>query len=274
MDDQPVFDFYLLIPYFNNIGGLQKAISSVEYHEDRCLLLVVDDGSPEPLTVPLLQSMTPRRYAVHLIRLTRNSGITEALNAGLSWIRLQSGTRYVARLDCGDSCTNDRFYKQVRFLDEHPGIGLLGSWCIFQTRNGRARYPYRSPEDTRAIIRDMHFRNSFIHPTVMFRSGLLETVKRYPSEYPYAEDYAFFWELMRVASTWIIPEYLVTCEINEGGISLKNRRTQLKSRRRVVEEYGVYPFLKIAGNLRIRILSLVPKRLALLMKRRQSNKLN
>ena len=274
MDPIRQIDFCLLIPYHNDPDGLRKAIASVDYNQDGCLVLVVDDGSIRPVQRTEVMSMMPRPYSLHMIRLARNCGITEALNQGLAWIRQQSNIRYVARLDCGDTCTNDRFFKQVKFLDDHPPVGLLGSWCIFQSRDGAARYPYHSPVGTTAITRDMHLRNSFIHPTVMFRSNLLDKVKEYPGKYPYAEDYAFFWELSRVTLTWIIPEYLVTCEINEGGISLKNRRTQLKSRQRVLAEYAVSPFLKFAGILRLRVLSLVPKRLALLIKRLQSNKRN
>ena len=116
----------------------------------------------------------------------------------------------------------------------------------------------------------MHFRNVFIHPTVIFETGLSKKVGYYPTNFAHAEDYAFFYHLIEITGSHILDELLVICEINDKGISLKNRQAQLASRGRIIMQYGTNPFLKIIGALRVYALRLLPKRLVLLMRKLQN----
>jgi glycosyltransferase involved in cell wall biosynthesis len=200
---------------------------------------------------------------VHLIRLPQNKGITEALNAGLKWILEHTHTRYIARLDCGDTCHPERFLLQVGFLDTHPDVGLLGTWCTFQAEDGSFSYPYTTPLDHDVIIKEMHLRNVFIHPTVMLRRQALLQVGVYPYEYPHAEDYALFWALLQVSKGAILDRKLVTCVINAAGISMGNRKKQLKSRLKVVLRLGNRPGLKVLTFVKINLLLFVPQRFIL-----------
>jgi hypothetical protein len=113
----------------------------------------------------------------------------------------------------------------------------------------------------------MHFRNVFIHPTVIFEASLPKKVGYYPTNFVHAEDYAFFYQLIGITGCHILDELLVVCEINDKGISLKNRQEQLASRGRIIMQHGTNPFLKIVGILRVYALRLLPKRLVLLLRK-------
>ena len=104
----------------------------------------------------------------------------------------------------------------------------------------------------------MHFRNIFIHPTVMWRFDAIKDGELYPDTFPDAEDYGFFYELLMKGEGAIIPEYLVTCEINHKGISLSSRKKQLESRIKVVKEYGRNRVLRYLGVFKLRILLIIP----------------
>ena len=258
-------DFCLLIPCYNNLEGLILSIDSVEYHSARFIIVVVDDGSKIPVTVKIIKEKIKNPYTLIVLRNEVNKGITNALNKGLKWIEENTDSKYVARLDCSDLCKNDRFLKQVDYMDKHPGTGLLGSWCEFENKN-LFKYNYKTPTNHQAILKAMHFKNIFIHPTVMFRKSLIKRAGYYPYKFPYAEDYAFFWQLIKIDHCHILAEFLVVCEINNEGISLKNRKKQFLSRMKVIYKYGTNPFYKVAGMVRIIALSLIPKRLALRLK--------
>ena len=260
-------DFCLLIPCYNNLDGLLLSLSTVVYFPDRFIVLIVDDGSTVPVTSASIKSGIKIDFTLFILRSDLNRGITAALNSGLEWIEENEVANYVARLDCGDLCAPDRFYKQMDFMRSHTDIGLLGSWCVFEDPAKSFQYQYKTPTGHSRIERAMHFRNVFIHPTVIFETGLLKKVGNYPTNFTHAEDYAFFYQLIKITHSHILDEFLVVCEINHRGISLKNRQEQLTSRARIIMKYGTNPVLKIVGVLRIFALRLVPKRVLLQLRK-------
>jgi len=255
---KPVYDFYLLIPFYNNLPGLIRSLASLVYDPLAYGLLIVDDGSKELLHREDITPHLPQSLSVTILRLRENQGITKALNMGLKWIEEKGDSRYVARLDCGDLCTADRFYRQVAFLDEHPETGLVGSWCIFKNFQTGDSYHYVTPTDYRAILKEMYFRNVFIHPTVMWRAEITRQIGLYPEIFPHAEDYGFFYEIISKEEAAVIPADLVICEINPQGISLHHRKEQLKSRIKVVKQYGKNPFFRLLGALKLKLLLVIP----------------
>jgi len=261
------FDFCLLIPCYNNFEGLILSLKSVSYYDDRFMVVVVDDGSAVPVTMESIKSGIEINYGLIVLRNEKNKGITDALNKGLLWIKENGKTEYIARLDCGDLCDPSRFYKQIDYLNKHPDTGLLGSWCTFEDKKSSFRYPYTTPTDHERIKKAMYFRNVFIHPTVIFKTSLLKKTGFYPYEFMHSEDYAFFWKLVKITHSHILNEFLVICEINQEGISLKNRKEQLSGRAMVVARYGTNLLLKISGMLRIKALSILPKQLLLRLRK-------
>jgi glycosyltransferase involved in cell wall biosynthesis len=251
-------DFYLLIPFYNNLPGLLHSLHSVKYDATKYTVVIVDDGSRAPITLEAIYSEISRDISIEVIQLPQNKGITIALNTGLQWIKKQNNARFIARLDCGDTCSEDRFFKQVAFLDQHPKVNLVGSWCIFKDHSANVAYKYITPTIHKKIKRGMHFRNIFIHPTVMWRCDAMTNNELYPDTYPDAEDYGFFYRFLQQGETAIIPEFLVTCEINHKGISLTSRKKQLNSRIKVVKEYGRNRVLRYLGVFKLRLLLIIP----------------
>ena len=261
------FDFYLLIPYYNNLPGLIRSVRSVDYDPGKYALLIVDDGSKEALNHTDLTAHIPPSLAVKIIRLPENKGITKAMNTGLEWLQENNEFRFVARLDCGDICAESRFRQQVSFLDLHTDVDLVGSWCIFKDFSTGSSYRYITPTEHKKITRGMHFRNIFIHPTVMWRATVTQKAGRYPEDFPYAEDYGFFYEILNNGKAAVIPEDLVTCEINPKGLSLYFRKEQLKSRGRVVKRYGKSKVLSLIGIIKLWFLRVIPYGLVLQIKK-------
>ncbi len=253
-----MLDFYLLIPCYNNTEGLIRSLLSVEYPKEKFKVLVVDDGSTIPVSLSEFPEELLQKQTIEIIRLPENKGITEALDTGLRLILDRNDALYTARLDCGDTCRANRFYKQVLFLNESTDIALLGSLCLFIDHIKKTRFIYKAAEHHYAIFRQMHLKCSFIHPTVIFRNEIIKQTKLYPYDYPYAEDYAFFFELVKKYKTYIIQEILVETQINTKGISVKRRQEQIKSKINVIRSYGVIKLLTCAGLTRQYLLSMLP----------------
>jgi glycosyltransferase involved in cell wall biosynthesis len=260
-------DFCLLIPCYNNLQGLLQSLKTVQYSPNQFLVVIVNDGSSEEINEEAIKLLTGPEVPLLVLDHEKNLGITAALNTGLKWILTNANTKYIARLDCGDTCEPTRFTEQVDCLQKNAELGLVGSWCEFIDRGTGENYIYKAPASHKEILREMHIRNVFIHPTIMFRADLLDRIGLYPVEYTYVEDYALCWRLIKLKQSFVIQKVLVHCEINRKGISYANRGKQLKARWRIVREFGIYKGLKIMGLLRLSLLFVLPKELILLLKK-------
>lgn len=266
-NDNKIFDFCLLIPCYNNFEGLIESLKSVLYPDDKYLILIIDDGSNHPLDEGEIKTCVGSMKPVIVLHNKKNLGITKTLNNGLSWIEENTSSKYIARLDCGDICTPNRFTTQVGYMDLHSEIGLLGSWCRFEDKKKEEEYLYVTPVRHNKIQRAMYFRNVFIHPTVMFRTSLLEQTGYYPENFTYAEDYAFFWKLITMSKSYVIDEFLVTCEININGISFKKKTEQIIARYKVVKKFSKSKLLRAISFFKLSLLYIMPKRLILQLKK-------
>lgn len=259
-------DLCVLIPCYNNFAGLVQSVNSIVYNRQKLLIVIVDDGSAENITAEKVKAYIAEGTRFHIVQLEYNLGITGALNKGLEFIYSNIAARFIARLDCGDICSTDRFYKQVAFLESNPGIDLLGTWCYFRDVNSGAAYSYVTPTRHKHIKRSMNFRNVFIHPTVMWRCAAMEAFK-YPEQYPHAEDYGLFYDMISGRKSAIMNEFLVTCEINGKGISVQNRTVQLKSRLKVISHYGKNKFYFLLGAMKLLLLMKIPYQFIFLAKK-------
>jgi glycosyltransferase involved in cell wall biosynthesis len=240
-------------------------LATVKYDPARFLVVIVDDGSTDRVKKENIEQAISGIPLV-VLRFQENRGITHALNAGLGWIEKNCTTKYIARLDCGDTCDPQRFYIQVAAMNEQPEAGLSATWCVFEEKGGRGRYEYKTPITHKKIAREMYFRNVFIHPTVIFREQLISRIGYYPTQFDPAEDYAYFWKMIQNSQSFVINKFLVVCEINKTGISYTNRGKQLLARQKVIHYFGSDQFLKIAAILRLKLLFIIPKSLLLLLK--------
>jgi len=263
----PFFDICVLMPCYNNPEGLATSINSINYDTTRFIVLVVDDGSRQAINKDQLYQNVPVTVNIEILRIEENEGITNALNKGLEYIYVNCPAAFIARLDCGDICAPDRFYRQLAFFENNPAVDLVGSWCYFKNPHTGVSYKFTTPTQHKAIRHSMYFRNVFIHPTVMWRATALKGF-RYPRNYPHAEDYGLFYDIVLNKKAAIIDEFLVTCEINPLGISFQNRFDQLKSRLQVIRNYGTNKWWVAAGTIKLLLLMALPHQMVYSLKKR------
>lgn len=257
LDELKKVDLCIIIPCYNNLSGLLASIKSIHYKTGNFLILVVDDGSVPAINIKEVKNELVVFNNIEIITNKTNAGITNALNNGLEYIYNYLNVKYIARLDCGDICSPERFNKQVQFLENNEAIHLVGSWCYFKDLNSGQGYKYITPTRHKAIKRCMNFRNVFIHPTVMWRVNGYDRIK-YPEQFPYAEDYGLFYYMISKGKSAIIDEFLVTCEINTAGLSIHFRAAQLKSRLKVISIYNTNQLFYFLGCLKLKMLIFIP----------------
>lgn len=217
----------VLIPVFNDDGQLDATLRSIDDQRVSVVVVIVDDGSDIPVVV-----RHPSRQEIVVLRHDVNCGIEHALNTGLTYIA-ERGIPYVARLDNGDRCAPGRLERQRDFLEQNPSIHLVGSAVEWRDDAGRSRFTRVFPTTHETIVRALHHTTVLIHPSVMFRTGVVRTAGMYSTAYPAAEDLEFFWRIARQHRVANLPETLVVTRFDPAGLSIRRRREQLRSTLRI-----------------------------------------
>ena len=253
----------VLIPVYEDDGRLAPTLRSLRGQGVPLTAVVVDDGSPTPVSV----DGAPAEVPVVLLRLPRNGGIERALNAGLEYIDAQ-GFEFVARLDNGDACVPGRLAKQCAFLDANPDVHLVGSDVEWRTAEGELAFRLSLPRTHDEISRALHHTVCLIHPTVTFRTSVVRAVGAYSYDYPAAEDFEFFWRIARRFRVANVPEVLLVTRFDRGGISITRRRRQLRSKLRIqLAFFRALEPLSYVGLAKTLVLMSVPYGLVVTLKR-------
>lgn len=143
------------------IGEAIQSLLRQEYQHIE--LIVIDDGSTDATNA--IVAAIPD-YRIRLITHPENLRLARSLNEGVA---LANGT-YIARLDADDLCHRTRLRRQVRFLERHPDVAVVGGGAIaIGDVRGRLTYP-RSHGEIKARLL---FGNALNHPTVMFRKSAI-----------------------------------------------------------------------------------------------------
>lgn len=181
----------VLLPVYSKdkVEYISKAIESIltQSFKDYHLYVGVDGHVGEDIKELLLQINKDKKASI--IWFEDNRGLACVLN-DLIDVCFKEGYEYIARMDADDISEQRRFEKQVKFLDEHSEIDVVGGAIKEIDENGDSRhktivYP-ETPEKCRAFFAK---RNPHAHPAVMFRKRFFEKAGcKYRPEYRQNQD--------------------------------------------------------------------------------------
>ncbi|MFT3884529.1 MAG: glycosyltransferase [Flavobacteriales bacterium] len=201
----------VLLPFRNAAASLDAAIASIatQTHTGLELLLIDNGGADGGAAIAAQWARQDTRIRVieepHI-------GIAHALNTGLA----QARAPLIARMDADDISHPERLARQVAFLAEHPGIGVLGTRTAFATTVAKSSGMQGFVEWQNNILSpEEHFVKRFVdaslaHPTVMFRRELVERFGPYDTG-PLPEDHELWLRWMHHGVRFAkLPEELLT----------------------------------------------------------------
>lgn len=168
---------------------LRKALDSI-LHQTLMPseIVMVKDGPLTPALEEVLQEYAKKYDLFKFIPLTTNHGLGLALRAGVP----ECAYEYIARMDTDDISLPDRFEKQVKYLEDHPDISLLGTWCTeFSQDEDHPDTVTKLPQTNEEIIKYSKKRNPFRHMTVIFRKSAVLDSGNY-RHFLWFEDYDLF----------------------------------------------------------------------------------
>ncbi|EDM45362.1 glycosyl transferase, family 2 [unidentified eubacterium SCB49] len=255
----------VVIAHFNNPKGLKDSLSSIQ--EDFNIdIIVVDDGSTTKFDEDLIREAYTTG-TIYFDYLASNQGVGVAANRGLD-LAVEKKYELIGRLDCGDFCHPNKYKKQLDYLLKNPDVKLLGTWAQVLDEKGNFLHNLKHPVTYSEIKKKMYLNSMFLNPSVVFYSSILEKTGKYPYKYRRAaQDYAFFFNVIKHYKAENLPEICMDYIVESHSISTKNRKLQVKNRISILKEHfywGVYP---LYGIIRSTFLYFIPRNLSTAIKK-------
>lgn len=215
------------LPFHNNGDTLTDAIRSVfaQTFTDWELILM-DDGSDDSSRAVAECVADPR---VTLVKDRERKGLAHRLNQISSLARGE----YVARMDADDLMHPERIAEEVKFLDCHPHIDLVGCWAY--TLDAGSRLLGIRTANVGSRPEAVLVRRPFIHPTVLGRTIWFRQ-NSYDPSFSRSQDHELWCRTCRTSSFGSIPECLYF--YREGRSNVRKYLMNMAADRRVLRMYG------------------------------------
>lgn len=147
---------------------------------------LIQDGPVGGELAALARAYALAARKVRLLVLPLNCGLPLALNFSI----LGSRSCYYGRMDSDDIAHPERLARQAAFLDQNPRVDIVGTGAIEFLQDHRTEKGVLKlmPPDEAGIRKLFHYRDPFIHPSVMFRRPVFARTGLYDPRFRTNQD--------------------------------------------------------------------------------------
>lgn len=229
----------IILPTYNGAGVIAGAIESVLAQTFLGWeLLILSDGSTDQ-TKDIVEHYKDKRIV--FIENEHNLGIQKTLNKGLE---LAKG-KYIARIDDDDRwISSEKLFLQVEYLNKNKEYVLVGTNAVVVNEKGEKISSNLMPGTDSAIREKMHFKNCFLHASVLIKKTTIDAVGGYSEEkrFLHVEDYELWARLGTIGKMSNLQKTMVQLINHNESITFKNRILQAKNALHVLVLYKTkYP---------------------------------
>lgn len=224
--------FSVLIPVCNKEKpeNLKQSIESIinQTVKPNQIVIVKDGELSNNLNeiIEILKKQYPEM--IDILSVNKQTSLGKVLNEGIKICK----NPYIARMDSDDIARKDRFEKQLKYIQEHPEIDLLGGYIEEYDENMKKATSLRKvPTTKEEIYKTISKQSPFNHSTVILKKESILLIEGY-NDCP-LEDYDL-WIKMRMQNMEManLPEILVDYRTS---LNMYKRRTGLKYLKGVIE---------------------------------------
>lgn len=220
----------VFMPAYNSAEFIAEAIESILNQTFKDFeFIIINDGSGDS-TWDIIQKYARQDNRIRAYSRCQNKGIVYTANEGFA---LSKG-EYIARMDSDDISLPERLEKQVKYLDSHPDIGLLGAWTQYFPGFPISKRPEHI--DLFYLLKDC----PVDQPVAMIRKSVIDKYNlRYDEDYLACEDQELWFRLIKVSKIANLQELLLMHRWHGGNISIRLGNIQQqniqKIRKRILE---------------------------------------
>ena len=173
----------VITPAYNVEKYIGSAIDSIFTQTFQEFEFIIIDDCSTDRTWDIICEYAAKDSRIKAIKNEKNLGIAGNRNKG---VRLAQG-EYIVWQDADDISMPMRIEKQLRYMESHPAVGIVGGFLHFFDNNGEKDFRKYDAEDSN--LRRKIFRCSPVaQPAAMIRKKCLDDVGEYDLKYPPAED--------------------------------------------------------------------------------------
>lgn len=220
----PKYRISVLMGIYNCASTLDEALQSL--YAQTCQdfkIILCDDGSTDD-TYAVAQRHAETHENVVLVRNERNMGLNHTLNHCLSL----ADTEYIARMDGDDTCSPDRFEKEINFLDAHPEFTVVSCGMSFFDENGE--FGSRKPQGGEVFKEALNHGSPICHAPCMARTEAFKAVDGYTEDPRLlrVEDYNLWTKLFAHGYRFYnLPEVLYAMRDDRNAVSRRTFRSRM-----------------------------------------------
>ena len=212
----------VVMPVFNGARFLREAVESILGQSFGDFeFIVIDDGSTDE-SASILRSyeQSDRRLRVYG---QENRGLIDSLNRASDL----AATGYIARMDADDIAARDRLLRQLKFMNAHRNVSVIGSAVELIEASGKPLGVGRNPlgnDEIRAAL--LGGECPFYHSSVLMRMEAFRSAGRYRKVVRDAEDYDLWLRMTDRFPMANLGEVLLKYRIHSHQVSVRKAKQQ------------------------------------------------
>jgi glycosyltransferase involved in cell wall biosynthesis len=228
----------VLMSVYNGEEYLGEAIESILNQTYKNFEFIIIDDASTDSSAAIISSYNDAR--IRPVANAQNMRLTASLNKGIDLAR----GKYIARMDADDVSLPERIEKQVAFMEQHPEVGLCGTFLKSVGPQSEYVVAYKTTHEE--IKFKLFFETHFPHPAAMLRKSVLDEHQlKYDTINKVAQDYELWNKMVNYCQAAILPEVLVRKRTHPEMASVKRVEEQLQVvkmvHRVLMENLGVTP---------------------------------
>lgn len=223
----------ILIPVYNSEKFIRETLDSVLSQTYKNFEVIIVDDACTDNTPKILIEFAELDTRINLFRNDTNLYIAKARNKAIS---LSKG-KYIVWQDSDDISLPTRVEKLVKFMEEHPDVGICGSYL--QSFMGEKDLDVRTYATDDESLRKTIFKYSPVaQPTAIVRKSCLDEVGVFDESIPTAEDLDLSFRIGVKYKFANIPEVLIRYREHPNSATHLKLKAQIRNTLRIRLKYS------------------------------------
>lgn len=233
----------VLMPVFNSEKFVADAIKSILHQTFKDFeFLILDDASTDR-SLEIVKDFEEQDSRIKAFQNEKNLGVVESRNKLINF----SKGKYIAWIDSDDIALENRFEEEIKFLEKHPEIGMVGAYPVIIDEKGKKTGKWWFETNPQKLKIELFFHSPFLSSSVIIRKSRLPQ-DFYDSKFPVAEDFDLYSKISEYSEIANIAKFLVKYRINSKGLSKSYTEKMEQLSVQVIKEHAERLGIKLEEN--------------------------